>query len=153
MMKQVKISLLMFLLIILTGCQQVLDDIGEEMIQSQDIKQSEELLLQSDGEDIELLIVNQQIVKELQDYLLLSLSLHELNGNEWFTNLPLELSMKSENIGVIEKGDIMLFGNKTLVIFYETHETKYPYTRVGKIKDVSYLENIKNSTEILIKNK
>lgn len=44
----------------------------------------------------------------------------ELNGNEKYCYLSKSLPTNSENIGTIYAGDIMLYGDDCLVIFYET---------------------------------
>lgn len=63
----------------------------------------------------------------------LKLTLQELNGNEKFQELPFELPTDEQPIQQIRKGDVLLFGSRTLVIFYEDFPTHYKYTRIGKL--------------------
>jgi hypothetical protein len=63
----------------------------------------------------------------------LTLSMNELNGNEKFTDLPKNLPTNSANPGTIQLGDLMLYGSSTLVLFYETFQTSYSYTKLGRI--------------------
>lgn len=70
----------------------------------------------------------------------LEIEMNELNGNEKFYYFNDSLPSNSSQIGEIKSGDIMLYGNDCLVIFYETFRTTYNYTRIGKIDDLSDLK-------------
>ena len=68
-------------------------------------------------------------------HLPLSLVFDELNGNEKFAYLNASLPTQPTNPGTIHKGDVMLFGDNCLVVFYDTFSTNYQYTRIGHIVD------------------
>lgn len=68
------------------------------------------------------------------------IDMHELNGNEKYGDLPKGLPVKAIVPDGIETGDIMLFGTKTLVLFYRSFQTTYGYTRIGKVDDPRRLE-------------
>lgn len=65
----------------------------------------------------------------------LSMKMTELNGNEKFADLPKALPTRANNPGTINKGDLLLYGSKTVVLFYETFQTSYSYTRLGRVND------------------
>lgn len=67
----------------------------------------------------------------------LTVSMVELNGNEKYVDLPRSLPTKPANPGIIQNGDLMLFGSSTLVLFYKTFSTSYRYTKLGRIDDVN----------------
>lgn len=69
----------------------------------------------------------------------LGTEMSELNGNEKYVYLDGSLPSSPINPGTIEAGDVMLYGNNCLVVFYEAHPTTYAYTRIGKIEDTSGL--------------
>lgn len=73
-----------------------------------------------------------QAFKEL---LPLTLDMTELNGNEKYNYLSTTLPRDASNPGTIHAGDIMLYGNSCVVLFYETFNTSYSYTRIGAIDD------------------
>lgn len=69
----------------------------------------------------------------------LSLAFDELNGNEKFTYLDAPLPTQPSNPGTIHQGDVMLFGDNCLVVFYDTFSTNHQYTRIGRIADADGL--------------
>lgn len=73
-----------------------------------------------------------QAFKEL---LPLTIDMTELNGNEKYNYLSTTLPRDASNPGTIHAGDIMLYGNSCVVLFYETFNTSYSYTRIGAIDD------------------
>ncbi|WP_293956611.1 MULTISPECIES: cyclophilin-like fold protein [unclassified Sphingobacterium] len=67
----------------------------------------------------------------------LTLNMSELNGNEKLYDFSNSLPSNTANPGTIQNGDIMLYGSRTLVLFYKTFSTSYSYTRIGKVDDIS----------------
>ena len=57
----------------------------------------------------------------------------ELNGNEKHVRLPRSLPNNAVRPGTIRTGDVLLYGNDTLVVFYETFRSSYSYTRIGRV--------------------
>ena len=77
---------------------------------------------------------NNETVQALKAQLPLDLEMTELNGNEkyyYYSTLPTSATRP----GTIRAGDIMLFQSNTLVIFYDTFESDYAYTRIGSVTD------------------
>lgn len=77
--------------------------------------------------------------RQLGAQLPLALTMSELNGNEKYYYLDRSLPASSERVGVIQAGDIMLFGSDCLVLFYQSFSTGYSYTRIGRLDDPSGL--------------
>jgi hypothetical protein len=65
----------------------------------------------------------------------LTLDMEELNGNEKHAQLPRALPANASRPGTIRNGDVMLYGTTTLVVFYETFNSSYSYTRLGRVDD------------------
>jgi len=65
----------------------------------------------------------------------LALDMAELNGNEKHASLPEPLPANASRPGTIRGGDLMLYGTDTLVVFYLTFRSSYPYTRLGRVDD------------------
>lgn len=68
-----------------------------------------------------------------------TLDMSELNGNEKYHYLDTALPCAPEKVGHISAGDIMLYGDNCLVVFYESFDTKYTYTKIGHIRDTAGL--------------
>ncbi len=69
----------------------------------------------------------------------LTVTMNELNGNEKYHYLSTSLPTAAYQPGTIHAGDLMLYGNNCLVLFYETFNTSYSYTRLGTIDNPSGL--------------
>ena len=67
--------------------------------------------------------------------------MNELNGNEKYVYLSNSLPTNSYSPKHIEAGDIMLYGNNCLVVFYKSFDTSYSYTKIGHIENLSDLGN------------
>ncbi len=71
--------------------------------------------------------------RALAQLLPLTLNMSELNANEKYANLPQRLPTRAARLSTIRNGDLMLYGTDTLVIFYQTFESTYSYTRIGRV--------------------
>ena len=71
----------------------------------------------------------------------LELNMSELNGNEKYIYLDITLPTNSSNPKHIDSGDVMLYGNNCLVIFYKSFDTSYSYTKIGHIDNLDDLGN------------
>lgn len=65
----------------------------------------------------------------------LKLDMEELNDNEKKKELPDALPRNESQPGTIRNGDLLLWGSRTVVIFYQTFDTNYSYTRLGRVDD------------------
>jgi hypothetical protein len=65
----------------------------------------------------------------------LTLDMPDLNGNEKHVDLPKALPANASRPGTIRSGDLMLYGSRTLVLFYLTFDSSYSYTRLGRLDD------------------
>lgn len=81
----------------------------------------------------------------------MTINMTELNGNEKYADLSAPLPTNASNPGTIQTGDLMLYGSRTLVLFYKTFPTPYTYTRLGHIDDPSGLAVALGSGEATVK--
>lgn len=84
------------------------------------------------------------------DMLPLTLNMNELHGNEKYYNLSNSLPTDSSDVGKINSGDIMLYGNDCLVLFYDSFSTGYSYTKIGYIENPTGLADAVGNGNITI---
>lgn len=63
----------------------------------------------------------------------LTIDMPDLNSNEKHAELPRALPTSTILPGTIRNGDLMLYGSRTLVLFYLTFDSIYTYTRLGRV--------------------
>ena len=80
----------------------------------------------------------------------LTLPMTELNGNEKYHYLSSSLPSSPACPGTIEKGDIWLYGDKCVVLFYDTFPTSYSYTKLGHLINPSGLETVLGNDSISV---
>lgn len=86
-------------------------------------------------------LTDTKAAQELTALLPLTLEMQDHLSNEKFAELSKALSRNDQAAGRIEAGDIMLWGGNTLVVFYESFQSSYRYTKLGKIKNTAQLKN------------
>ena len=81
----------------------------------------------------------------------LNVTMNELNGNEKYHYLSTSLPTAAYQPGTIHAGDLMLYGNNCVVLFYETFNSSYSYTRIGAINNPSGLAEALGSGNVSVR--
>lgn len=97
------------------------------------------------GNNFTATLEDNETTRELLNRLPLELNMSELNGNEKYYYFDDSLPTNSYRPSSINKGDIMLYGSDCLVIFYESFNTTYSYTRIGRIDNADNLDEVVGS--------
>ena len=94
---------------------------------------------------------NNATVTAFKAMLPLTLTMNDLNNNEKFFHFQTTLPTNASVGGAIQTGDLMLFGNNSLVLFYENFNTSYSYTKLGRIDNISGLVTALGSGNAVVK--
>lgn len=108
------------------------------------------IIITIENKKYEAILYDNSTTKELIKKFPITITMSDLNGNEKYYNFSKSFSTSSENVASINKGDIMLFGDNCLVIFYKSFSTRYRYTKLGYIKNLEDLENSLGKGDISI---
>lgn len=94
-----------------------------------------------DGKTYKLNLESNTTADEFIKLLPKEYTMNELNGNEKYVYINESLSTVKYMPKRIEKGDVMLYGNNCIVIFYKSFDTNYSYTKIGHIDNLDDLDN------------
>ncbi|CAH8209488.1 MULTISPECIES: cyclophilin-like fold protein [Vibrio] len=95
-------------------------------------------------------LIKAPAASEFSAMLPLTLNMDDLNNNEKHAQLPKSISTDEHRPKRIHNGDLMLWGNRTIVIFYKDFDTSYAYTRIGHIEDPSQLQQVLGQNEVSV---
>lgn len=94
----------------------------------------------ADGLDATITLEDTPAAQAFAELLPLEVDMSDLNGNEKYAYLDTSLPTDASTPARIEAGDVMLYGDTCLVVFYETHDnSSYSYTRLGQVDDPAAL--------------
>ena len=118
--------------------------IGEEKFPLDNNVEIEENVMKItiNNEEYVINVENEILMEELFNSLPETFTMAELNENEKYYYLSSNMkNANSEAVGQVQKGDVMLFGSDCLVIFYDSFETEFRYTKIGHIDNLGDLGN------------
>ena len=92
------------------------------------------------NQKLEINLEDNSTTQALKSMLPLSLKMADLNNNEKYAYLDKSLPTNTYAPKHIETGDVMLYGDNCLVIFYKSFNTNYNYTRIGHIDSLPDLD-------------
>lgn len=102
------------------------------------------------GEEYSAKLYDNETAREWVKQFPAEYEMSELNGNEKYYYLQDALPTDSVNAGGVNAGDIMLYGSSCIVLFYDTFQTSYSYTRLGYIEDPDGLAAALGSGDVTI---
>lgn len=96
-------------------------------------------------------LYNNNSAKKFKKLLPMTLNMSELNGNEKYYYFGKSLPANEKAVSKIKCGDIMLYGDDCLVLFYKTFKTSYNYTKLGYIENPSSLAKTVGNSDVSVK--
>ncbi len=87
-------------------------------------------------------LANTEAARAFVEMLPISIDMTDFNSNEKHAYLPKTLPTDAHRPGTIRNGDLMLYGSKTLVLFYLTFDSSYSYTRIGHVDEPAGLAQL-----------
>ena len=99
------------------------------------------IVLQINNQTFDLQLENNETATAFANLLPLDLAMDDHLNNEKFATLPKSLPTNDQKIGRIQIGDVLLWQGDTVVIFYESFDSNYRYTKIGKIRQTDDLKN------------
>ncbi|MDE5995264.1 MAG: hypothetical protein K2G60_07095 [Oscillospiraceae bacterium] len=143
--KIISAAVVFILLLSITGCGFVNKselktdaDNSNKSGETADIKEEANKTMQINinGTDYIIKLEDNATVRALQGELPTECDMKELNGNEKYVYLNCSLPTAPSKPNRINAGDVMLFGDNCLVIFYKSFKTSYSYTKIGHIDNL-----------------
>ena len=101
---------------------------------------SDQITVIVNGTSFDAVLADSETGRAFAELLPLTITMTELNGNEKYHYLDGSLPTDSYKPGTIEAGDLLLYGNNCVVLFYETFSSGYSYTRIGKLTSADGLK-------------
>lgn len=136
-MKRKIFIIVLLTLLLITGCKKEVPEVKSDKSKDKEVISFMKMTINNEKYQVKL--DSNEATNQLLDKLPLELEMDELNGNEKYTYLDFSLTTNEYNPKTINKGDVMLFGNNCLVIFYKNFNTSYSYTKIGHIDNLKDL--------------
>lgn len=106
--------------------------------------------LEAGGRVFSLRLEDNETARAFEAMLPMTLEMSDLNANEKYCYLRSPLPSKPEAVGTIRAGDVLLFGEDCVVVFYKSFSTSYRYTRIGRVEDAAALESAFGSGNVTV---
>ena len=136
-----KIILIILCIFVVTGCdyKKELGINGTKQNNENEVTNYMRIFI--DGKEYIVNLEDNETTKSFIKILPLEINMNDLNNNEKYAYLDVTLPTNSINPKYISAGDVMLYGNNCLVIFYKSFTTNYSYTKIGHIDNMVNLGN------------
>lgn len=134
-----------------SGVQEAPSSIGGELASMEESQETREEMPQTEasprqritltinGQEFSLLLYDNEAASAFSAMLPRTMAMTELHGNEKYFYVEGNLPTASQDVGQISSGDLMLYGDNCVVLFYESFSTTYRYTPLGRVEDPSGL--------------
>jgi hypothetical protein len=115
-------------LFLITGC-----DNNKKQDKDEEINEVKVVI---DEKEYIINLENNETAKSFVNLLPKEYKMNDLHNNEKYIYINESLPTNSSNPGRINAGDVMLYGNNCIVIFYKSFDTEFDYTKIGHIDNL-----------------
>ena len=115
-----------------------------------DFSMKEDIIIRIGPSTFSATLSDNETARAFRKLLPLTVTMQDHAGNEKFHTLANTLPADASLPDTIRTGDLMLWGNDCLVLFYKTFSTSYRYTPVGKIGNPSGLAEALGHADVTI---
>lgn len=112
-------------------------EITKEVVENTSVMKNVKITV--DGQEFLANLYENETTLKFVEKLPLTIDMSELNGNEKLYYFEEALPVAAEQVGEIRAGDLMMYGDDCLVLFYENFSSSYRYTRIGAIENAEGL--------------
>lgn len=92
------------------------------------------------GQEFEAELNDNEAARQFMEMLPMQLDMEDLHNNEKYFYFSDDFDTEDQKLKEIHEGDLLIYDSKCLVLFYESFETTYQYTALGKISDTAGLK-------------
>ena len=108
----------------------------------------EQYYIKIKDKEYQIELESSETANQIKSKLPFTISMKNLNGNEVFYNFDESFKTNQQSVGTINKGDIYLYRDNCLVLFYKTFTTTYTYTKIGKVINPEGLDTLIGSDNV-----
>ncbi|TCK80652.1 cyclophilin-like fold protein [Albibacterium bauzanense] len=141
---------LIFILIIFSSASTYKKEESKTHAESANTMNNDKIKIKVNSHVFTATLLDNNTAIAFKELLPMTINMIELNGNEKYFDLTHSLITNSSRPKTIKEGDLMLFGSKTLVLFYKAHSTTYSYTKLGTVDNIRDLSSALGSGNVTV---
>lgn len=126
------------------------NSIGSESLNMNNQSKEIKINLKLNNKTFSATLNDNETVRQLISKFPMTIQMSDLHSNEKYKYLDSSLTTNSSIPRTINAGDIKLYGDNCLVIFYKNFSNSYSYTDLGKIDNVSEFVSELNQENVTI---
>ena len=108
----------------------------------------EQYYIKIKDKEYQIELESSETANQIKSKLPFTISMNNLNGNEVYYYFDESFKANQQSVDTINQGDIYLYQDKCLVLFYKTFTTTYTYTKIGKVINPEGLDTLIGSNNV-----
>ena len=108
----------------------------------------EQYYIKIKDKEYQIELESSETANQIKSKLPFTISMKNLNGNEVYYYFDESFKTNQQSVGTINKGDIYLYQDNCLVLFYKTFTITYTYIRIGKVINTEGLDSLIGSGNV-----